>query len=115
MEISELIRMLLQKSEEWSLPLFIGKGDVSKAFDSIERPYLDNALASRKVPVCLRAATLRELVSASMEIKLQGAVTPPVPLGRGGKQGSSDTPALWNYLLDYVLGPVVREWLTKCF
>eukprot|EP00972_Heterocapsa_arctica_P031328 4613054-Heterocapsa_arctica.AAC.1 len=50
-----------------------------------------------------------------MKINLQGAVTPPVPLGRGGKQGSSDNPALWIYLLDYVLGPVVREWLSKCF
>eukprot|EP00972_Heterocapsa_arctica_P102364 15081771-Heterocapsa_arctica.AAC.1 len=76
MGISELIRMLLQKSEEWSLPLFIGEGDVSKAFDSIEHPYLDDALASRKVPVCLRAATLRKLVSASMKINLQGAIAP---------------------------------------
>eukprot|EP00972_Heterocapsa_arctica_P000131 20467-Heterocapsa_arctica.AAC.1 len=50
-----------------------------------------------------------------MEVNLQGAVIPPIPLGRGGKQGSSDTPALWNYLLDFVLAPVVREWLNQCF
>eukprot|EP00972_Heterocapsa_arctica_P056211 8294354-Heterocapsa_arctica.AAC.1 len=70
MEVSELIRMLLQQIEELSL-------DVSKAFDSIEHPLLDKALAGRQVPVCLRAATH---LSVSMEVNMQGTVTPPIPL-----------------------------------
>ena len=93
------------------LPLFIGRGDVSKAVDELEHPLLDAALAHRQAPLALRAATLRELVGIALEIHLQGVVTDPVPLGKGGKQGGPDTPADWNYLLDFALKDAVTDWL----
>ena len=112
-EVTELLRMLLQKCEEWSLPLFIGRGDIAKAFDHVEHPVLDEALAKRGAPTCLRAAILRELINITLRINLQGSQTNSVPLGRGGKQGGSETPTLWNYLLDHILAPVVNDWSRK--
>ena len=78
-----------------------GRGDVSKAFDELGHPLLDAALAHRHAPLGLRAAILRELVGIALEIHLQGVVTDPVPLGKGGEQGGRDTPGDWNHLLDF--------------
>ena len=111
MELTELCRLLLQRFNEWGLPLYIGRGDVSKAFDELEHPLLDAALAHRHAPLALRVATLRELVGIALEIHLQGVVTDPVLLGKGGKQGGPDTPGDWNYLLDFALKDVVSDWL----
>ena len=82
---------MLQRFSEWGLPLYIGRGDVSKAFDEFEHPLLDAGLARRQAPLALRAAILRELAGIALEIHLQGVVTDPVPLGKGGKQGGPES------------------------
>lgn len=114
-EITECLRLLLQKADEWSLPLVIGKGDISKAFDSIEHSVLDRSLSYRKIPLALRVATLRELVDLTLEIHLQDSTSDPVPLGKGGPQGNTATPRWWNFLVDYLLAPVAESWATRGF
>ena len=69
------------------LPLFIGKADVSRAFDNVEHPLLDRALMDKGAPKCLRAALLRELTEISLEVRQQAASADDVDLGKGGKQG----------------------------
>ena len=115
MECSEFIRLLFQKCSEWGRPLYLGRGDAHKAFDSTEHPRLDRALEARDTPLCLRAATLRELVGVTLQMNLQGIAVLPLPLGRGGKQGASDAPCNWNFLLDDILADTVREWARNCF
>ena len=66
MERSEFIRLLFQKCSEWGRPLYLSRGDAHKAFDSMEHPRLDQALKARDTPLCLRAATLRELVGVTL-------------------------------------------------
>ena len=109
-EISEFFRLLLQRCEEWQLPLLIGKGDASKAFDNLEHPRLDEALQHRRVPLRLRAATLRELLDVSLHIRLQDSEADGIPLGKGGRQGAAQTPTEWNFLLDFALADTVRRW-----
>ena len=111
MELTELCGMLLAKCSEWRLPLFIGKSDVHKAFDSMEHGKLDTSLQRKNVPLALRAATLRELVEVALEFRFQGASSPPVDLGKGGKQGGGDTPTYWNYYLDAALAETVLQWI----
>ena len=48
-------------------------------------------------------------------MNLQRTAIPPLPLGKGGKQGASDTPCTRNFLLDDILADTVREWARKCF
>ena len=115
MECSEFIRLLFQKCSEWGRPLYLGRGDAHKAFDSMEHPRLDQALKARGAPLCLRAATLRELVGVTLQMNLQGTSVPPLPLGKGGKQGASDTPCTWNFLLDDILADTIRSWADRCF
>ena len=93
MECSEFIRLLFQNAlNGWGRPLYLGRGDAHKAFDSMEHPRLDQALKARDTPLCLRAAT-RELVGVTLQMNLQGTAT-PLPLGKAGKQGASDTPCI---------------------
>ena len=84
---------------------------MSKAFDELEHPLLDQALTHRDAPLALWAGTLRELIEVALEIHLQGVVTDPFCLSRGGKQGGPDTPADYSFLLDFALKDVVRDWL----
>ena len=105
MEVTELTRTLLQRETEWDRPLFVGRGDVRKAFDSIEHPLLDSALSARGAPLRLRIACLRELCDLELEICLQGATSDRVHLGKGGLQAGSKTPGLWNFLLDFFSPP----------
>ena len=115
MECSELIRLLFQKCAEWGRPLYFGRGDAHKPFDSMEHPRLDQALKARDTPLCLRAATLRELVNVFFADILRAPLFPPLRLGKGGKQGASDTPCTWNFLLDDILAETVQEWARNCF
>ena len=109
-EITEALRLLLQKADEWGIPLAIVKGDVEKAFDNIEHGLLDRALLAKGIPLALRTAVLRELTDVTLDIRLQDVRVPEIHLGKGGKQGCSSTPLLWNIVLDYVLGQTVDGW-----
>ena len=82
-EVTEAIRLLFQKADEWGIPLAVVKGDVEKAFDNIEHSLLDVALAGKGVPLCLRAAILRELSGVTLDIRLQDIGVLGVALGKG--------------------------------
>ena len=112
-EITEAARLLLQKADEWGIPVAIVKGDVEKAFDNIEHGLLDRALEAKGIPLCLRTAVLRELTGVALDVRLQDVRVPSVCLGKGGKQGCSSTPLLWNVVLDHVLGETAQAWRTS--
>ena len=105
------MRLLLQRFNEWDILIVIVKRDVGRAFDSMEHIVLDQALQQKCVPVCIRAALLRELVDVSLNVCHQDANVPGIAIGQGGKQGGTETSTAWNTLLDHVLGPVVQQWL----
>ena len=110
MELSELVRLVLERFSEWGLPVVITKADIACAFDNLEHPIVDDSLATKGLPHCLRAAFLREIVGVFLSIQHQDAVVPDVELGKGGKQGATETPFTWNCTLDHVVGPIVRSW-----
>ena len=83
MELTELCRFLFAKFGEWQIPLFTGKSDAHKAFDSIEHPVLDDSLSKQQVPVLLRAAVLCEFVDVVLKVHFQGVSSPPILLGKG--------------------------------
>ena len=110
MEITEALRLILQRAHEMGLAIIIFKGDIAKAFDAMGHPLLDRSFAARSVPVCLRAATLRELVGLTLKVQLQGVSTDEIPLRKGGPQGGTGTPSWWNFLFDYVRTPIIQGW-----
>ena len=111
MQVTEIARLTLERANEWDLPVWIFKGDVSRAFDHMEHPVIDKALCARHVPRCLRAALLRELCEITLDVHLQEAFAEGIGLSKGGKQGSTDTPWTWTTLLDYLLCPAIQSWV----
>ena len=111
MGLSQLLRLLLQKCAEWGLPLLICKGDIHRAFDSMRHDFYFQALVERDFPLALCVAFLRELSDVDVTIHLGGTVTEDdICLCVGGKQGSVDTPFLWNLYLDHTLTPTIKRW-----
>jgi hypothetical protein len=111
MEISEGLRGLLQKCKQWSLPCTIAKADIRKAFDHIDHDVLVQCLRHHAVPEKIIHATMASLVNNEAHILLgdvEGSV--PVLLASGGKQGASETPTLWNRLLDVAWQRSLRQW-----
>eukprot|EP00933_Yihiella_yeosuensis_P028749 TRINITY_DN2257_c0_g1_i1.p1 TRINITY_DN2257_c0_g1~~TRINITY_DN2257_c0_g1_i1.p1 ORF type:complete len:740 (-),score=46.39 TRINITY_DN2257_c0_g1_i1:86-2305(-) len=111
MEITEFLRLLLQKCYEWNVPLIINCGDVHKAFDSMKHDFLDEAAELHGIPLVLRAAMVRELTDVGLHICLNGIVVENIPLQVGGKQGGTQTPLEWNLYLDSAIAPTIASWL----
>ena len=84
MEASEFIRLLFQKGAERGVSSTAVGGDSHKAFDSMEHPRLDKALGARGIPLCFRAATLRELAGVISD-QSPGRRGSPLASGHGGE------------------------------
>ena len=113
MEISETIRMLQNKHEEWSLPLVVGELDIEFAFDSLSHLAADNGFRDRNAPLQLRCALLATLLHNQVEIHANGVTSEPASLFRGGRQGHSDTPLQWNSQLGPPLQRLRARWMEK--
>eukprot|EP00973_Karenia_brevis_P080465 11164373-Karenia_brevis.AAC.1 len=97
MEVTETLRLCLQKAHEWSMSLVVAQADVHKAFDSMIHEKLVHGYLYRETPRLLILAVMRELACTTMTFALDGTVTDcPVPHEKGGKQGGSGTPEDWN-------------------
>eukprot|EP00972_Heterocapsa_arctica_P036299 5341743-Heterocapsa_arctica.AAC.1 len=55
------------------------------------------------------------MLDVNLFVSLQGIRTPPIPLGKRGKQGATETPCCWNFLFDFILTPLLRDWSSKGF
>jgi hypothetical protein len=101
MEISECIRALLQKGHQWRLPVVVIRCDISKAFDSLSHEHIATDLEWHGTPPRLIRCVLEELTECTMSVSLQGIAATVSPLlVKGGKQGASETPALWCRYFD---------------
>ena len=112
MQVTEMTRLILERATEWKRPVWICQGDVARAFDHLEHPLVDEALCSRQVPRCLRAALLRELCNITLDVHLQEAYAEGIGLSKGSEQGSTETPWTWNALLDFLLAPTIQRWMS---
>ena len=102
-EITETIRLALEKSHAWGRPIFILQSDISKAFDSLDHGCLETCLSEQGTPAALIHAVLAELAECTMTFKMGAVHTQTnVLLFSAGKQGASDTPHLWNRYLDSI-------------
>ena len=111
MLITELFRQLLIVSHEWRPTVVIGSFDIRTAFDSMDHELIFKALTGRGVAEHLAAAFIRELWDLQVEAEIPGmATTTGQPANVGGRQGGTETPSLWNYLLKYILEELVAKW-----
>jgi hypothetical protein len=110
MEVAETVRVLARKSLEWGCPVYVLKADISRAFDNIRHAPLEGALSRLGVPAKLQHCIFQEL-ECHLNFSCQGAAWSGFAPSKGGRQGGSETPTLWNLLLrDALVSARTRWW-----
>ena len=100
MDITEGIRWMLQRADEWGMPLFVVSVDVKQAFDRMHWQTVSAAFSEEGVSAKLRHAVTKEYTDQHLIPHLGSVqVAAPIRLGRGGRQGGTGTPYCWNRLL----------------
>jgi hypothetical protein len=108
-EITEALRVGLEKSKLYGQELTIIQADVLKAFDHMSHDEILRSLEYYGVPQRLQHSLLLELAGTVMLLVLEHvAAACPVLLFAAGKQGGTETLALWNRILDSRLAEAAK-------
>jgi hypothetical protein len=103
-EITEALRIGLDKSKLYGQELTIIQADVLKAFDHMSHDEIRRSLECYGPPQRLQHSLLLEMAGTVMFLVLeQFAAACPVLLYAAGTQGGTETPALWNRIWDSCL------------
>ena len=94
------LKMLIEKSNEWSMPLCFLDGDLPKAHDNILHPLIAKRLTRRGFPKFFAAAILRETRRQKITIRMGDILSDPVGRTKSLSQGSNDAPKIFNHFLD---------------
>jgi ribonuclease HI/exonuclease III len=110
MEVGEALRTLAKKCVEWGQPLYLLKADIARAFDNICHGALEGAMREQGIPAKLRHAVFQEL-DCEMLLSCQSTIwRGDIRPSKGGRQGGSETPTLWNILLSSALKRARTRW-----
>ena len=113
LEPVDIVRALLAKGSSWGLPFSFAKGDLFRAFDNIKHGSLQRSLEHRKVPSRLQLAIFRELSGSTVTLDFQGQEYADIPFHKGGRQGGSETPDLWNSVVNLGLFNAKQRWKSE--
>ena len=106
-----LLQMLVLRASEWGVPIYICKLDISQAFDNISYRRVWSALIEAGLPMPYAAALVREIMGCKGYAKVGHVHTmEPVQITRGGRQGSPETPLVWNVVLQHLFTPMLQRW-----
>jgi hypothetical protein len=109
-ELSEFVRLALQKSSQWGIDLFVLKLDVFKAFDTMRHDTILESLIDCQCPVKLQHAVMCELAHGTIALKFQGESWDGLRYSRGGRQGGAETPELWKRVLNVAVSRAKVRW-----
>ncbi|KAI8424369.1 hypothetical protein MSG28_002896 [Choristoneura fumiferana] len=94
------LRQVIQKTEEYNLPLCLAFVDYEKAFDSIETWAVLQVLQRCQVDYRYIEVLKCLYENATMSVRLQDQSTKPIPLQRGVRQGDVISPKLFTAALE---------------
>ncbi|XP_063630801.1 zinc finger protein 135-like [Cydia splendana] len=96
------LRQVIQKTEEYNLPLCLAFVDYEKAFDSIETWAVLQSLQRCQVDYRYIEVLKCLYENATMSVRLQDRNSKPIPLQRGVRQGDVISPKLFTAALEDV-------------
>ena len=94
LDIACFLNDMLAKAFEWKTPGAVLSMDIDSAFDNIKPEVAARTLRRRGAPAELVCALVRELTELEASPSLAFLRTPPVPYGKGARQGCPRTPQL---------------------
>ena len=111
LHVTELLRQTLHKSREWGFPAYIASAGVKTGFDSMRFNDIIWALQERGVDPWTVRAIMREYVDLEARASVVGSgCSAFFTYSRGGRQGGTETPDLFVYLLDTIIEPLQKQW-----
>jgi hypothetical protein len=106
-----ILRMVVEKSEEWGKELWIAALDVEKAFDKVHHSDLFASLMHSGVDSNIVAALMKLYCDLQAYVVLwPGAESRTFDIHRGVRQGDPLSPLLFNLVLNGVLAEVGVVW-----
>ena len=115
-EIHHLLNKLQEIGHEWRMQYIVLKVDIRKAFDTISRGAILEALRHSGAHVRLIWANSRELLSHRMHPQLYGVSCPqPVMASTGVKQGSPESGMLYCLTIAHFTRPAIKTWDRRGF
>ena len=105
------LQHVVRQSQQWKLPLYATKLDISQAFDTLSHAATARFLAS--LGPSQEAYILLLIICNSIACMSLGSESWEQPLGCGLKQGSSYSAELFARVLDHFVSPLFHKWKEK--
>lgn len=97
-----IVRQIIEKSEEYRMPLFLCFLDISKAFDTVTHHAIWTALSSIGVENDIISLLQKIYAEAKAKVSVNG-VEMEIEINRGVRQGDTISPQLFTLTLDYAV------------
>ena len=107
--------MLIEKANEWDIPLYIMDADLPKAYDNTKHDVTAARLDKRGFPKFYTASIIRETRRSKVKVSMGAIVTDPIMRGKSLCQGGADAPRIFNHvfdedILDFVVYCKSKRW-----
>ena len=98
----QVIAQIVEKSNEYQMPLCLGFVDYEKAFDSVEYQGIIEALEQQKVGSTYVETLVNLYNNCISEVQVQGENSVPFEIQKGVRQGDTLSPKIFNAGLEQV-------------
>jgi hypothetical protein len=109
-EVAEAVRLAAAKKHRHGENMFALKADVARAFDNLKHDVIMDSLVQAEAPWQYVYVIMLELCGTKLDIAFQQEVFSGLQYSKGGKQGGTETPPVWNRVFDGVVRKSVLRW-----
>ena len=114
--ISESLRRMLHLSREWGSSIVIISADILKAFGSLNHEVFAEGLLRRGAHPGLVNAFMQEYYDLRGRVSIaDSGHSEWFEFSKGGRQGGSETPGLFNTIMEMIAEPLVESWKARGF
>lgn len=106
---SNTLRQIVEQSVEWNSKLYIAFIDFKRAFDTISRPAIWNALRAKGIPDKIVKLIIAMYDGAETHVLHNGQLSATISTTTGVKQGCPLSPLLFITVLDDVMRKTCRQ------
>ena len=111
LELMHTIRLLVEKSTEWSRGYVLVSLDLRKAFETLSETAVIRFGEENKIPLRLELAVSREVVGPrSLAFILNDLITARVDMNSGLRQGGHDVAFIFALAINNILSKLSETW-----
>ena len=104
------VRQLIEKSNEWDIPMCVCRADIRKAYDQITTKAIIQALTYFQLPKEMVRAIVVEWMSFKTVFCLSSLNSEPICKSMGMPQGDPLSPIIFNLCVHHILSGLTEKW-----